>query len=210
MAKNTGKTGASPSSRGKKPKKKQEDGAPAADAHTSDGQPRSNQLTEDQQRALFFNHVNLYEKELAAKKAQDKKFRDACKLIKSEGTSIDDVKLAISLQDPEGEAAEKAKVENNLRIAKWLNVDYGHQFTFLEAPESADKAREEGKIAGLKGVPKKPPHDPSVPQYKAWMEGYDEGQQVMAQKFQPPKPQTPPSPPTGGNVIPGPGSAAKH
>lgn len=158
--------------------------------------PGNNILNDDQLRALHFNHKKLYEEELALKKAQDAKFRNVCKLIKSEGGSVDEIKLAIQLDTPEGEKAAQAKIEQQLRVARWNGADFGHQFALLPETPSVDRAFEEGKIAGLKGVPKKPPHDSSVPQFKRWMEGYDDGQAVLVKKFTPPPAEAkkPPAP----------------
>lgn len=161
---------------------------------------KANVLTEDQQRAIFFNHKTLYERDLAKKKEADAAFRNTCKLIKSEGTAISDIKDAITLDDREGEIAIRAQIERRLQVARWVGADFGHQFSLLPETPAVDRAFEEGKIAGLKGTPKKPPHDPSVPQYKRWMEGYDQGQAVLAKKFEP-KPVAPPKPPKADNVV---------
>lgn len=142
-----------------------------------------NQLTEDQMRALFFQHKDNYEVALSDKKTADARLKNVCKTARAElgKTAVLDIKDAIALEEPEGEAAHRADIERKIRIAKWMNSPIGTQFTFAEdMTPSIDRAFDEGKRIGLAGAPCNPPHDPSVPQYARWMEGFHEGQAVLA------------------------------
>lgn len=162
--------------------------------------------TEDQQRVIFFDHLKRVKKAAAVVadcevelRAARKDLGDIKKMVKAEGTLLVDIDTAIRLEEGDAKVIQ-GEIENQVKVARWLNIPFGYQFDLLDRDErpATDKANEEGKIAGLKGLPKKPPHDPSVPQYKSWMEGYGEGQMVLGQKF-----KAPPTPkPTSGTAPP--------
>lgn len=164
-----------------------------AKAKTKTDNPRgvtgdNSTLTVDQKRALHFNHKKLYEDALKVKKAADKAMLDVGKLIKSEGGSVKLIKQAIKMDSPEGEAEIRADIEATLEIARFEGSAMGHQMQLLMDPPAVDVAFDKGKIAGLKALPRKPPYDSSVPQYKRWFEGYDAGQAVVTAKFKEAKP----------------------
>lgn len=167
-------------------RKKQVDLEESIDDSKAEEKRKNSELTEDEKRALLFQHKGLYEKALAEKKAADAKLKNVCKLAKSElgKGAVDDIKDAIALDQPEGEAAHRAEIERKLRIARWMGASVGTQFSFAEDMTPAtDRAYEDGKRAGLKGEAARPPHDPSVPQYGKWMEGWHAGQGVLASDF---------------------------
>lgn len=167
-------------------KRKQKDLEESIDESKQAEQRKNSELTEDERRALLFQHVKSYEERLAAKKKADADLKNACKLAKSElgKDAVADIKDVIALKSPEGEAALQAEIERKLRIARIMNAPVGHQFSFTEDMRPAtDKAFEEGKRAGLDGQACSPPHDPSVPQYGSWMEGWHAGQAVLASGF---------------------------
>jgi len=145
-----------------------------------------NEFTDEELQALFFQHKSLFETRLAAKKKADADFKNACKLIKSEGgkTQVADIKTAIRLDTDEGEADVKSELENTLRVARWMGASIGSQFEMFDEDRTpaVDRAFDEGKRAGMKGEPRKPPHDPSTPQYATWMEGYGVGNEALATK----------------------------
>lgn len=138
------------------------------------------ELTDAERQALHFQHVKTYQKALGAKKDADAKFKNACKVIKAEGGSVRAVKLTIDLQTPEGEAAFRARMAEEAEIAGWNGLGVQIDLFADERQPAEDRAFEEGRRAGMKGEPKKPPYDPSVPQYGKWMDGHAEGNAVLA------------------------------
>lgn len=141
-------------------------------------------LSDAQRQALHLSqHVPAYEKALAAKKDADAKFKNACKLIKAEGGSVRAVKLTLELRTSEGEQAFRARVAEETEVAIWNGVGIQVDMFADEDQPAEDRAFGEGKRAGMKGDPAKPPYDPSVPQYKRWLEGHGEGNAVLAQGF---------------------------
>lgn len=167
------------------------DTVPAADRkvhadHNNMPQVAKEPLSEDQQQALFFNHKKAYEKELEAKKKADASFKVACKLIKAEGTKLSDVKLAIDLEDPEAGAEMRARIERELKVARWMNVPVGTQFSLLDETDRTpidEKTYNDGKKAGLSGEPAKPPNHTPPSLFNKWLDGHAAGQAALASKF---------------------------
>ena len=136
-------------------------------------------LTEDQQRALLEQSVVTYEAALKVKNDATAAFIKECKRIKGDGVSLDDVKTAIKLSTPEGEAKMKAALEAQLRVARWLNADIGTQFSlFRDDGSGAENASyKAGKTAGMAGKPSS-----AVPAHfdvNEWMRGYGDAQAAL-------------------------------
>ena len=163
--------------KGSKNKTPETEAPPASNGVGHNGAPG---LTDDQTAALFFQHKKAYSAALAVKKDADAKFKNACKLAKSElgDDAVPSIKDALLLETEEGEAKIKAEIERKMRIARWMAVPFGSQPDFFEEDRTpaVDRARAEGKRDGLSGVSLKPPYDPSLPQYEAYAEGWHEGQ----------------------------------
>lgn len=141
------------------------------------------ELTEDQRIALTFQHKKAYESALATKKAADAALKNSCKLAKAElgPDAVSDIKHMIELETEEGESKFKAKVEREVRIARWMGLPVGANGNLFEAVDrtpAVDRAAAAGKRAGLAGDRCENPHDSSTPQYAAFMTGYGEGQKA--------------------------------
>lgn len=145
----------------------------------------SNELTDDQRQALFFNHKRAYEASLAKKKEADAAFKNVCKLAKAElgDDAVKSIKDAILLDSPEGEAQLQAEIVRVMRIARWMNIPFGAQpdmFSDFSDPRPAtERARAEGKKSGMEGLVCKPPYAPTLPQADEWTEGWREGQRAI-------------------------------
>lgn len=147
---------------------------------------KNSELTDDEKRALLYHHKEEYEDALSSKKAADAHFKNVCKLAKVEcgKNAVADIKDLIALDEPEGEEALRQEIERKIRIARWAASPLGTQFQFFETGGPAvDLAFEEGKSAGFRGDDMSPPHDPSVPQYQRWIEGWQAAQEVLASGF---------------------------
>lgn len=142
-----------------------------------------NELSEEQLQGLMFRHKERYEHLLGLKKVADKSLKDFCKIIKADlgDGGLDDIKVAIQLETAEGEARFKERMERQARVARWMGLDLGTQGSLFgeDRRPGEDKAFEEGKRAGMSGKERRPPtYDPSSPQARAWLKGYDAGQEV--------------------------------
>lgn len=176
-----GKSGPRPSRR-----KKQADLEEAIEDHQREEQRKNSELSDDEMRALAYQWKLDYELALADKKAADAELKNVCKRAKAElgPRAVDLIKGLILLEAPEGEASLRSLIEQQIRIAKWAGAPIGTQFQFFETGGPAvDQAYENGKVAGFKGEDMRPPHDPSVPQYKSWIDGWQAAQAVLVSGF---------------------------
>jgi ribosome modulation factor len=151
-----------------------------------------NGFDETKAKALHLsNHVPAYEKALKAKKDADANFKNVCKTIKSEGGSIDDIKLTIKLRTPEGEKEFEEDLKRQLRVADWNNLAIGQQGNLFGPDRQTleEKAFKEGEKAGLEGKDAKPPYSAENPGFQQWMEGWHKSQKILAAGFKPTTPK---------------------
>lgn len=165
-------------------KKRTDPNAPgaAAELPADPGIGDNSALTDDEKRALAFQHRDKYAKALAKKKIADADLKNVCKLAKAEmGTgAVDIIKDLIALEDPEGEANLRERIKRQADALRWAGVPLGTQVEMaLSEPDrqpATDRAFDEGKRQSLNNEPAKPPYDPSTPQYRAFMDGYQADQ----------------------------------
>ena len=165
---------------------------PASKAPADKASGVTRDINDDDLRALAANHRPKYEKALASKKAADKALQDLGKVIKADlgdnGMAI--IKAMIELDTPEGEAKVKARLRAQATAMAWSSHQLGTQILLdLDSPDrtpAVDRAYDEGKAASMGGKSKKPPYDPSTPQYAKWMEGYDKDQERRAMSLKKP------------------------
>lgn len=146
----------------------------------------NSELTDDERRALTYHWKRDYTAALQAKKDADAALKNICKKAKAElgKGAVADIKALIALETPEGETEIKTDIERQLRVARWAGAPVGTQFQFFDNSGPAeDQAFENGKVAGFNAKDCAPPYDPSVPQYKRWIEGWQAAQEVLASGF---------------------------
>jgi hypothetical protein len=169
-------------------KRKQKDIEESIQESVTEEKRVNSELTDDEKRALLIQHKGLYERSLAAKKAADAEFKNVCKKAKAEcgKDAVADIKDAIALNEPGGRAAIEAEIARKHRVARWMGLPVGAQPIMFEETDrrpAVDIAYDNGKAAGMAGDVCQPPHDPSVPQYQRWMEGWHDGQEILASAF---------------------------
>lgn len=184
---------------GRKPK--QVDLEEAIEAKTNGAGHNQPDLTDDEKRALFFQHKRHYQDALDAKKKADADLKNVCKRAKAEcgKSAVDEIKDAIEFEGDDGRAKFEAEIERKRRVARWMGLAVGEAPTFFDAANdrmpAVDRAYDGGKQAGMAGDKCAPPHDPSVPQYNQWMEGWHDGQAILASAFGKVKPAEHPAAP---------------
>jgi hypothetical protein len=157
---------------------------------------KKRELTEDEKRVLLYSFKAKcaeHDRKIAktqsiltnAKAAK----KSTLELAKSE-YGVDakaDIEELMILELPGAGEALKIEIERKLRLARYANVPEGFQASMFEPDRRPDteRARELGKTAALAGEVCKPPYDPSVPQYKEWIEGYHLGQAVFCAILKP-------------------------
>ena len=112
-------------------------------------------LTDDEQKALFFQHRKSYQTALAAKKKADAALLDTAKKAKAElsKNAVHMIKTAIELESDEGSEKLKERIERELQVARWLGLPVGAQGSLFEPDRrTADEiANQEGCCCGCRG-----------------------------------------------------------
>ncbi len=145
------------------------------------------ELTDDQLQALTRQHAQKRTRLLDAEKKAKAERMNFDKLIKSElgPKGLANIKLLELLSTPEGEAEVVAEMERQVRIARWAGLVIGTQGDLFgtDRRTAEEKAAEAGKRAGLSGESGQPPSGYSGEAHNAWMDGWREGQAVLASGF---------------------------
>lgn len=141
-------------------------------------------ISADQLQVLFFQHKGNYVAALAAKKKTDADFKNMAKRVKADlgELGIDQIKLAIRLETPEGEAEVRGEIAGMQQVAAWVGADIGTEFE-MDLGDGG-RAFNEGKRAGMLGEPKKPPkaYAPDSIDYQKWLEGHGDGNAALLTK----------------------------
>ena len=146
---------------------------------------KGNNLIDPESRKLFLVHFEAYIG--VAKRVTDAQNarRKLEKTIKSDGFKMSQIKDAILLSTPEGEAQLKQEMANRLLAAQYVGADIGEQLSlFMDEPRvpATDRAAKEGQADAAQNKAARPKYDPSTEQYRAYMAAYGEeqGRQVKA------------------------------
>jgi len=143
--------------------------------------------TDEDRQVLFHQHFKTYVKAKTEVDAATARFRNACKLARAEcgQDAVKRFRRAVELSTPEGEQRVRDELGMIVEVAKWVGSPVGTQFSFELEPDrtpAVDRAREDGKRAGLAGEQRKPPHAPGTAQEQAWLEGHGIGQEKLGKK----------------------------
>lgn len=139
-------------------------------------------LSPGEKRALAYDGLRRYDKAMAIKKKADADFKNECKKIIAQGTTIERIKQLKSFQEDPGGDRLRAEVEALLEIASWTNSPVGTQFSLLDEPDRQpveEKAYQDGKIAGYLGETARTPEGYTGPVEQAWLRGNADGQQEL-------------------------------
>lgn len=141
----------------------------------------NSELTDEERRALTLHHMRLYEAADALvekAKAERKAVADQAKADLGKG-AIADIKDLVAATD---EKKTKAAIERMLRIARWAGLPVGTQLAMFDFMPD-DKAAEEGKTAGMQGLPCDPPRHWPPSAHQRWIAAWHDGQAVLASAF---------------------------
>jgi len=165
---------------GRRKQRDLEDAIDESNGHAAPGKPGHNsQLTDDERRALTLHHKQLYEAADALvekAKADRKAVADLAKSDLGKG-AVADIKALIEFADIK---KARGQIETAMRLARWSGMPVGTQAHMFEAP--ADR-REDGKIAGMEGKACQPPQHLAQVEAQKWIEGWHEGQTILASAF---------------------------
>lgn len=185
-------------------KRKQKDLEESIAEHKAAEKRVNSELTDDEKRALLLQHKSAYCIALADKKAADAEFKNICKKAKAEcgKDAVAEIKDALALEEPGGKMALEAEIARKHRVARWMGLPVGAEpmmFEMVDRRPAVDIAYDQGKAGGMTGVTAQPPYDTSVPQYQRWLEGWHDGQEIIASAF---KKLEPMEVPASDNAVP--------
>ena len=129
-----------------------------------------------EKRALFLADKDKYAKAIERQKKTTADVRNAAKTIKADGFTLRQVKLAIQLESPEGEAEFRSLIANDLLAAQYAGAQIGSQLQlFLEDKDrtpAVEAAYDEGVRDCIAGKKAKPDYSPESPQAQQYLTGY--------------------------------------
>lgn len=136
---------------------------------------KATNLVDPKIRAVFLADKETYARLMKRMGAVQKDLRQFGKTVKQDGFTMRQIKLALQLETPEGEAVFKAAVAGDLLAAAYTGADIGEQLPLfideIRRP-AVDRAYDEGQKAGLEGKTARPDYHPSTPQHAQFMAGY--------------------------------------
>lgn len=147
---------------------------------------KSNPDVDTEAKALFLHHLPKIQ---AGKKAiadATNALRILYKSAKADGMLKRDFDVAIEMQAADGEKKKKAAIARELTIARWMGYDLGAQLDMFLEPErvpAADRAYAEGQTASMTGKPLKCDYHESTEQYREFVRGFNEHQEVLQAGF---------------------------
>ena len=170
------------------PKKPSKNGAKPSSVKPAKAKPghNSDQRSFDEKRESFLQHRSAWNGATAKVKAAKKIMDDVVASAKADGVTKKELQMADTLMGLGGEGVIKAEVTTRLRIARYLGLAIGNQMDLFAEPDrtpAVDRAFDEGKQASMENQTRKPPYDPSTPQYAKWLEGYADHQKFLASKI---------------------------
>lgn len=143
-----------------------------------------NSLTDKEKKALFFHHLRkrMSHNAKLAEINTDKKSDG--KLAQADGLVLGDLDYAIKTINAEDKEIVANGYMAHGEILSWLNVIHGFQpDLFVNRAPVLDRIKNEGELAGLAGKDGVSPYDKGSTDDKTWLEGWREGQNVLAGPF---------------------------
>lgn len=181
MAKPTTKKGAGKKAAAAKPRagsKKSDKAAPVADqAKGSNSAP-----LDPKARELFLRDLEEYTKLRAAMTKAQTNLRKFGKIVKQDGFTMRQIKLAFDIQTPEGEAVYRSLIANDLLAARYIGAEIGTQFDLFVKPgdvDPGDRAFHEGQKASMENRAAVPDYAPGTNEYDRYMAGFHEHQSSL-------------------------------
>lgn len=164
----------------KKPAKKRsgnQSGEPKAAAPEAKGSVINDNVpkADPEMRELARHHRDTYVKRKAALSKAQRDMQAFGKEVKGDGFSMRQIKLMVELSTPEGEAAWRMTIANDLIAAQYQGAAIGQQLSLFLEPDrtpAVDMAYDLGVQDSIDGKAAKSPFDPSVPQTQSYLKGF--------------------------------------
>ncbi|MBX8812747.1 hypothetical protein HBA91_08920 [Ochrobactrum sp. MR34] len=145
----------------------------------------NSQLTENEEKAIFFNHMRKRMVHNAKLAEVNKAKKEDGKIAQSEGVVLGDLDFAIKALNADDKATVTDRYLNQGTILTWLNLVPGFQSDLLrDRAPAIERIEGEGELAGLAGKDPKSPYDAGSDEDAAWLRGWDKGQKFMRDNLQ--------------------------
>jgi hypothetical protein len=161
---------------------------------------RGGDRVNSESKALFLDHhlpaIAKFKEQAARAQAN---LRNGYKSAKSDGFLQRDFDTAFKLKTQTGERQIKALIARDMTVAKWLGFSLGKQLDlFVQADEHDLEAQAyfDGEEASRENRAAEPLYAPGTEGYEAYMRGFHEHQEQLAQGIKPTLPME--QPPTSG------------
>ena len=128
---------------------------------------KTHNLVDPDLRNLFLVHRDKYASLKDKMDAASNNLRTYVKTIKGDGFTVMQIKDAIWMSTPEGEAEFKAEMAHRMLAAAYVGADIGEQLSlFLDEPRvpAVDRGCKEGQACAMRNEAAVPKYDPSTPQ----------------------------------------------
>lgn len=177
MAKAAKKAAAKP----KKPKTEKKSRTKKADAATAAPEAKGSVSQDNlpkidpKMREIARHHTVEYIKLKGALTKAQRAMQKLGKEVKGDGLTMRQIKLMVELSTPEGEAAWRMTIANDLIAAQYQGAAIGQQLALFLEPDrtpAVDIAYDQGVQDSMDGKTAKSPYDPSVPQTQSYLRGY--------------------------------------
>lgn len=142
------------------------------------------ELTDEQRQVLWFSAKRRIMSLKAAMASTNSELRLEFKKLKADlGFLRSDVEYALGLEDDDAEETHRRR----MTIARWEQHPIGLQADMfpVDRTPAVDRAYADGKRAGLAGERAEPQWHETTEQYQRYMEGFHEGNAVLAQGIKP-------------------------
>lgn len=145
----------------------------------------SGELTEAEEKALFFHHLRKREQHNAAiKAAQDAKKSDG-KLAQADGVVLGELDYASKAIGAEDKKTITDQFGAFGKILSWLGLINGYQSDlFKDRAPAIERIEGEGELAGLAARDRESGYEAGCDEDQAWLRGYDRGQAIVRDNLQ--------------------------
>jgi hypothetical protein len=145
----------------------------------------SGELTEAEEKALFFHHVRKDIAHLAAiKEAQDARKPDR-KLAQADGFTLSDIDYAVKAMNADDKATVTDRYGMMGKVLYWLGLAPGHQpDLFVDRAPALERIEAEGERKGWIAAERVSPYASKSDEDAAWHRGYDRAQKAMADNLE--------------------------
>lgn len=145
----------------------------------------SGQLTEDEDKALFFTHVRTRIADNSRIKTASEIKKDNSKKFQLDGYTAEEIDFTVRAMT----ASDKGKITDRWlsfgRILGWLGLASGFQADlFKDRAPQIEKIRRDGENAGLAALERKSNFAPNSDEDLNWLEAYDGGQKIIRDQTQ--------------------------